>query len=165
MKPITFLGNSLECLREFPEEFALHMEGRCSVDPRPIEVPKLVEMIRQGYDVVYSRYAVKRHHPLRNLASRGDPFVPFDTPCDGDWAQSVQRVQRHSGVAGIRSVAEAAALAAAGAAARCAGGVADRLDRPDQGRGLRRSLTRIEATMYTPSTAAMTNPVVPRPRW
>ncbi|MEX2113059.1 MAG: glycosyltransferase family 2 protein [Pirellulales bacterium] len=36
----------------------------------PSEVPKLVETIRQGYDVVYSYYAVKRHHPLRNLASR-----------------------------------------------------------------------------------------------
>ncbi len=36
----------------------------------PSEVPKLVEKIRQGYDVVYSYYAVKRHHPLRNLASR-----------------------------------------------------------------------------------------------
>jgi CO/xanthine dehydrogenase Mo-binding subunit len=30
---------------------------------------------------------------LRNLARRGDRFVPFDTPCDGDWAQSVQRVR------------------------------------------------------------------------
>jgi CO/xanthine dehydrogenase Mo-binding subunit len=28
---------------------------------------------------------------LRNLARRGDRFVPFDTPCDGDWAQSVER--------------------------------------------------------------------------
>jgi undecaprenyl-phosphate 4-deoxy-4-formamido-L-arabinose transferase len=36
----------------------------------PSEVPKLVEKIRQGYDVVYSYYDVKRHHPLRNLASR-----------------------------------------------------------------------------------------------
>jgi CO/xanthine dehydrogenase Mo-binding subunit len=30
---------------------------------------------------------------LRNLARKGDRFVPFDTPCDGDWAQSVQRVR------------------------------------------------------------------------
>jgi len=31
-------------LREFPEEFALHLEGRCSVDPREVHVPKLVEV-------------------------------------------------------------------------------------------------------------------------
>lgn len=27
---------------------------------------------------------------LRNLARRGDRFIPFDTPCDGDWAESVR---------------------------------------------------------------------------
>jgi len=27
---------------------------------------------------------------LRNLARRGDRFIPFDTPCDGDWAQAVR---------------------------------------------------------------------------
>jgi CO/xanthine dehydrogenase Mo-binding subunit len=27
---------------------------------------------------------------LRNLAARGDRFIPFDTPCDGDWAQTVR---------------------------------------------------------------------------
>ena len=31
-------------LRSYPEEFALHLEGRCSVEPRPIHVPKLVEV-------------------------------------------------------------------------------------------------------------------------
>ena len=31
-------------LRSFPEEFALHLEGRCSVEPRTIHVPKLVEV-------------------------------------------------------------------------------------------------------------------------
>jgi NADH-quinone oxidoreductase subunit F len=31
-------------LRAFPEEFALHLEGRCSHDPRPIVVPKLVDV-------------------------------------------------------------------------------------------------------------------------
>ncbi len=31
-------------LREHPEEFALHLEGRCSVAERPILVPKLVEL-------------------------------------------------------------------------------------------------------------------------
>lgn len=44
----------------------------------PCEVPKLVEEIRRGYDVVYSQYAVKRHHFLRNLGSRFN-----------DWAASV----------------------------------------------------------------------------
>jgi undecaprenyl-phosphate 4-deoxy-4-formamido-L-arabinose transferase len=51
----------------------------------PSEVPKLVETIRQGYDVVYSRYAVKRHHPLRNLASRVNDRVAavlLDKPRD-----------------------------------------------------------------------------------
>ena len=28
---------------------------------------------------------------LRNLARRGEAFIPFDTPCDGDWEQSVRR--------------------------------------------------------------------------
>ncbi len=28
---------------------------------------------------------------LRNLARRDDPFIPFDTPADGDWADSVNR--------------------------------------------------------------------------
>jgi NADH-quinone oxidoreductase subunit F len=33
-------------LREFPEEFALHLEGRCSVaTPRPITVPKIVDIV------------------------------------------------------------------------------------------------------------------------
>ena len=27
---------------------------------------------------------------LRNLARRGDRFIPFDTPCDGDWAEAVR---------------------------------------------------------------------------
>jgi CO/xanthine dehydrogenase Mo-binding subunit len=27
---------------------------------------------------------------LRNLAGRGDRFIPFDTPCDGDWDQAVR---------------------------------------------------------------------------
>ena len=27
---------------------------------------------------------------LRNLAKRGDAFIPFDTPCDGDWEQTVR---------------------------------------------------------------------------
>ena len=39
-------------LRSFPEEFALHLEGRCSVDPRRILVPKLLEVSggRATYD-------------------------------------------------------------------------------------------------------------------
>jgi CO/xanthine dehydrogenase Mo-binding subunit len=28
---------------------------------------------------------------LRNLARRGDPFIPGDTPADGEWAESVRR--------------------------------------------------------------------------
>ncbi|MGV3758110.1 MAG: NADH-ubiquinone oxidoreductase-F iron-sulfur binding region domain-containing protein [Actinomycetota bacterium] len=32
-------------LREFPEEFALHLEGRCSVPERRIDVPKLVDVV------------------------------------------------------------------------------------------------------------------------
>jgi CO/xanthine dehydrogenase Mo-binding subunit len=28
---------------------------------------------------------------LRNLARRGEAFIPFDTPADGEWAQTVQR--------------------------------------------------------------------------
>ena len=27
---------------------------------------------------------------LRNLARKGDRFIPFDTPCDGDWEQTVR---------------------------------------------------------------------------
>ena len=28
---------------------------------------------------------------LKNLAKNGDPFIPFDTPCDGDWDQAAKR--------------------------------------------------------------------------
>ncbi len=28
---------------------------------------------------------------LRNLARKGDPFIPFDTPADGDWEQTLRR--------------------------------------------------------------------------
>jgi CO/xanthine dehydrogenase Mo-binding subunit len=28
---------------------------------------------------------------LRNLAAKGDAFIPFDTPCDGEWDQAVRR--------------------------------------------------------------------------
>ena len=31
-------------LEHFPEEFALHLEGRCSVPPRPILVPKIIDL-------------------------------------------------------------------------------------------------------------------------
>jgi len=39
-------------LRRFPEEFALHLEGRCSVPPRAVLVPKLLEVAdgRAVYD-------------------------------------------------------------------------------------------------------------------
>ena len=34
---------------------------------------------------------------LRNLARRGDPFIPVDTPCDGDWAEAVRRAAERIG--------------------------------------------------------------------
>ncbi|MEO5965169.1 MAG: xanthine dehydrogenase family protein molybdopterin-binding subunit [Candidatus Limnocylindrales bacterium] len=34
---------------------------------------------------------------LRNLARRGDRFIPFDTPCDGDWAESVRLAAERAG--------------------------------------------------------------------
>jgi CO/xanthine dehydrogenase Mo-binding subunit len=34
---------------------------------------------------------------LRNLAVRGDRFIPFDTPCDGDWAQAVRLAAERAG--------------------------------------------------------------------
>jgi NADH-quinone oxidoreductase subunit F len=39
-------------LQRFPEEFALHLEGRCSVEPRHITVPKIVDLDqgRVSYD-------------------------------------------------------------------------------------------------------------------
>jgi NADH-quinone oxidoreductase subunit F len=46
-------------LRLFPEEFALHLEGRCSVEPRAIHVPKLVE-VGDGVATYDLRHAVKR---------------------------------------------------------------------------------------------------------
>ena len=46
-------------LREFPEEFALHLEGRCSVEPRPIRIPKLVE-VGDGTATYDERHAQKQ---------------------------------------------------------------------------------------------------------
>ena len=34
---------------------------------------------------------------LRNLAARGDRFIPFDTPCDGDWAEVVRLAADRAG--------------------------------------------------------------------
>jgi CO/xanthine dehydrogenase Mo-binding subunit len=34
---------------------------------------------------------------LKNLAAKGDPFIPFDTPCDGDWAQATKRAAELAG--------------------------------------------------------------------
>ena len=45
-------------LRSFPEEFALHLEGRCSVEPREIHVPKLVE-VGDGIATYDERHAGK----------------------------------------------------------------------------------------------------------
>ncbi len=41
----------------------------------PSEVPKLVDEVQKGYDVVYSHYAVKRHSVLRNFGSRMHDLV------------------------------------------------------------------------------------------
>ena len=46
-------------LRLFPEEFALHLEGRCSVEPRKILVPKLVE-VADGVATYDERHALKQ---------------------------------------------------------------------------------------------------------
>ncbi len=46
-------------LREFPEEFALHLEGRCSVEPRTILVPKLVD-VADGAATYDERHAQKQ---------------------------------------------------------------------------------------------------------
>ena len=46
-------------LRSFPEEFALHLEGRCSVEPRRIHVPKLVE-VADGVATYDTRHALKQ---------------------------------------------------------------------------------------------------------
>lgn len=51
----------------------------------PGEVSKLVDEIQRGYDVVYAQYAVKRHHLLRNWASRANDLVAvalLDKPRD-----------------------------------------------------------------------------------
>jgi NADH-quinone oxidoreductase subunit F len=44
-------------LRSFPEEFALHLEGRCSVEPRTILVPKLLDVVdgTATYDTRHAR--------------------------------------------------------------------------------------------------------------
>jgi CO/xanthine dehydrogenase Mo-binding subunit len=34
---------------------------------------------------------------LRNLARKGDAFIPFDTPADGDWGQAVRRAAEQIG--------------------------------------------------------------------
>jgi NADH-quinone oxidoreductase subunit F len=47
-------------LRSFPEEFALHLEGRCSVKtPRPIHVPKLTD-VADGVATYDTRHASKQ---------------------------------------------------------------------------------------------------------
>jgi len=46
-------------LREFPEEFALHLEGRCSVPERRIDVPKLVD-VADGVATYDLRQALKQ---------------------------------------------------------------------------------------------------------
>ena len=53
-----------------------HASGDCAVivdddlQNPPEEIPKLVEKLREGYDVVFSRYPTKHHSRSRNLGSR-----------------------------------------------------------------------------------------------
>lgn len=46
-------------LRAFPDEFALHLEGRCSHEPRPIDVPKLLD-VADGVATYDARQARKQ---------------------------------------------------------------------------------------------------------
>jgi NADH-quinone oxidoreductase subunit F len=46
-------------LEHFPEEFARHLEGRCSVAPRPIVVPKIVDLAA-GTVTYDDRYDLKQ---------------------------------------------------------------------------------------------------------
>ncbi len=41
----------------------------------PAEVYKLVNEIKNGSDVVFSKYSVKKHHPFRNLGSKFNNFA------------------------------------------------------------------------------------------
>jgi undecaprenyl-phosphate 4-deoxy-4-formamido-L-arabinose transferase len=58
-----------------------HVTGDCAVimdddfQNPPGEVVKLVEELRRGYDVVFSKYEVKQHSLLRNLGSRFNNYV------------------------------------------------------------------------------------------
>jgi glycosyltransferase involved in cell wall biosynthesis len=51
----------------------------------PQEVRKLLDELDKGHDVVFSKYATKKHHPLRNLGSRFNNAVAsvmLDKPKD-----------------------------------------------------------------------------------
>jgi len=51
----------------------------------PLEVIKLVEKIKEGYDVVYTRYAAKMHSGFRNIGSRLHNWMAtrvLDKPAD-----------------------------------------------------------------------------------
>lgn len=51
----------------------------------PQEVRKLLDELDKGHDVVFSKYAAKKHHPLRNLGSRFNNAVAsvmLDKPKD-----------------------------------------------------------------------------------
>jgi undecaprenyl-phosphate 4-deoxy-4-formamido-L-arabinose transferase len=54
-------------------DFAVVIDDDFQNPPR--EIRALVEEARKGYDVVYSRYADKRHHVFRNLGSRFNNHV------------------------------------------------------------------------------------------
>ena len=68
-----------------------HCSGDCAVimdddfQNPPQEVHKLLAELDKGHDVVFSRYATKMHHPLRNLGSRFNNLVAsvmLDKPRD-----------------------------------------------------------------------------------
>jgi undecaprenyl-phosphate 4-deoxy-4-formamido-L-arabinose transferase len=64
-------------------DFAVVIDDDFQNPPR--EIRALVEEARKGYDVVYSRYADKRHHAFRNLGSRFNNLIAnwlLDKPRD-----------------------------------------------------------------------------------
>ena len=82
--------------RNFSEHNAVmaglnHARGECVVimdddfQNPPSEVDKLVHELRQGYDVVFTHYAVKQHESWRNLGSQFNSFMAtllLDKPRD-----------------------------------------------------------------------------------
>ena len=62
-------GNGVRTgLKHATGRYVTFLDADGSYDPAALKV--LLDRIREGYDVVFSRYDVKHHHPLRNLGSR-----------------------------------------------------------------------------------------------